>query len=168
MLANLYLVLSLFWAYDPAVQPPPEAFVITVTQGGAADQQFRVAPSPPGACDALPTGPGEQFCTQLACPRPGTVAAFYVEAVWSDQVSPRSEPVTCWFASNPATCHCQDPAPAHPPQASPPAPTPEPTLPIGAVPPPRPQQTAEGLNLHPIGPLPTLPIIPAIPPSAGT
>ena len=172
MLANVVLTLALLWEYDRHYTPAPEVFVISATQaGGAPQQQFRVAPAAPGACTRLPSGAGDSFCTVLACPTPGSVVAYWVQAVWPDQTSAPSNIATCWFRPGDAQCICHDPALAVPP--APPPPPVGPSSPLAGLPPrqtappPLPQRTAEGLNLLPIGTLPALPTLPPLPASGG-
>jgi len=168
--------LSLLWNYDRTFVPAPQSFVLTVTQAGATPQHFKVAPAGVGACTKLDPASVDAFCTQLACPQPGTVAAFWVEGVWSEQTSAPSNIATCWFKPGDVGCPCHDPteATAPPPVASPPPPTP-PGLPTPRTPPvlsttvpPLPQHSAVGLNLQPIGPLPPIPSVPAAPSAAAT
>jgi hypothetical protein len=120
----------------------------------------------------LPGGTAADFCTELACPKPGTVAAFWVQAVWPEETSDPSNIVTCWFQPGPKPCDCQDPAKAIPQHPLPPPPLvttrPPVTLPVlTTTPPPLPQRTAEGLNLLPVGELPPLPTVPPIPEGGG-
>ena len=165
MVANLFLALALLWDFDRGYAPAPEAFIITVTQAGAAPQHFRVAPAAPGACTRLPGGTADDFCTELACPTPGTIAAFWVQAVGGEDSSAPSNIATCWFAPGDAPCTCQDPAHATPPQ--PPPPPPDLTRTRQTTPPPLPQRGPEGLNLLPVGALPPIPTAPPIPASGG-
>jgi hypothetical protein len=165
MLANLCFALALLWEYPRDVTPPPDTFLMTITQSGAPPQQFRVALAAPGACLTLATGEQASFCTLLACPKPGTVAAFWVQAVLGEETSDLSNIATCWFEPGPQACACQDPPTVS--TRHPPPPPPPPALTLITTPPPLPQRTAEGLNLLPIGPLPTLPSVPALPTSGG-
>jgi hypothetical protein len=159
-----WAALPLLWEYPRDVTPPPDTFVLTVTQSGAPPQQFRVALAAPGACLTLPTGEPDSFCTLLACPKPGTVAAFWVQAVLGEETSDLSNIATCWFEPGPHACTCQDPAKVITRLLTPPPP---PDLTLITPPPPLPQQGPEGLNLLPVGALPTVPTIPPLPMSGG-
>src|SRR5207249_1960178 len=114
----------------------------------------------------------EDFCTVMACPAPRSVVAYWVNAVWGDQVSGPSNIATCWFKPGDPGCTCHDPAEAVPP--APPPPPPVATVPppltlsvLTTTPPPLPQQTAEGLHLLPVGALPYVPSAPPIPATGG-
>jgi hypothetical protein len=160
-----WAVLGILWEFDRSYTPPPDAFLLTVTQSGAPPQQFRVALAAPGACLTLPTGEQDSFCTRLACPKPGTVAAFWVQAVLGEETSDLSNIATCWFEPGPQACACQDPARVLTQLLPPPPPPPDLTL--IASPPPLPQRTADGLNLLPVGDIPPLPTLPPMPTSGG-
>jgi hypothetical protein len=166
MVASLFFAFALLWEYPRDVTPGPEAFVLTVTQSGAPVQQFRVPLAAPGACLTLPTGEPDSFCTLLACPKPGTVAAFWVQAVREEETSDLSNIATCWFEPGPQACACQDPATVITRLPAPPPPPP-PDLTLTTTPPPLPQRGPEGLNLLPIGALPLVPTVPAIPTIGG-
>lgn len=164
--------LGVLWQFDRAFVPAPGYFVVTATQVGGGQQQLKVPLHAPGACTRLPGGTEDHFCTVLACPAPGSIVAYWVQAVWPDETTGPVEVVTCWFRPGPEACVCQDPAtmiPASlPPLVAapmPPAPTPPP---LQTTPPPLPQRTAEGLNLQQIAALPALPTLPPLPARGGT
>ena len=162
--------LGVLWTFDCPWRPAPGVFLLTATQANGAQQQFQVRPSAAGACTRLPHGTAEDFCTTLACPVPGSIVAYWVQAVWPEETSGPREVATCWFQPGPAACTCQDPATAIPPMVEPPplpAPMPPPAAPppLTTIPPPLPQQTADGLDLRPISDLPLLPSVPPLPTS---
>ncbi len=160
--------LALSWDYDQNYSP--QRFLLTVTQTGAPQHQFQVAPSAPGACMQLPAATAETFCTIVACPVRGSVTAYWVQADVGGMLSDPSNIVTCWIPPTALNCDCQDPTKAVPPVSPPPPPVviTRPVMPVlTTTPPPRPQQTADGLNLLPIGTLPRIPQVPPIPASGG-
>jgi hypothetical protein len=162
--------LGLLWDFDRDYQPAPEHFLLSVTQSGVEPQQFKVPWSDLSACLALDPASREAFCTLLACPAPGTVAAFWVQGVWPDQTGPveAEEILTCWFPLSPKGCPCRPLKEGTPRRPPPPTITPPAELPpLQTTPPPRTQQTAEGLNLLPVGEMPPTPTAPPIPTSGG-
>jgi len=73
--------LGLLWTFPRDAHPAPDAFILTVTQAGTSPQQFRVPLAAAGACTQMPAGTPAEFCTQLSCPPPGTIAGFWVQAI---------------------------------------------------------------------------------------
>src|SRR5262249_25067378 len=116
----------------------------------------RVPLAAAGACTQMPAGTPAEFCTQLSCPPPGTIAGFWVQAIWLQQHSAPSNIVTCWFKPSEVGCPCHDPAEATPP---PPAMPPV----VSETIPPLPQQGPAGLGLLPVGAILDAPTAPAAP-----
>ena len=98
---------------------------------------------------------------------PTGVYGFVVHAVYETGTSAPSNTYRCTIVH--MQCACTTIVlPAPPPPVPPMVQIPPPGLPpLTTTPPPLPQQSAEGLNLLPVGEIPLLPIIPAIPASAG-
>lgn len=162
----------LAWNYERALVPPVQAFGVVAVDGRGGVQQFQVVPSEPGACDWAPEVTEATFCGTVTCPPGGSITAYWVQAVSATSSSPPSEVVTCYTPPQSPTCACLDPSQAPAGTGLPPATAPVQTSTakpaLSTEVPPRPQQSAEGLNLQAIGPLPTVSQVPSIPESHGT
>lgn len=147
------------WRLDLGDHAPPVAFILRVTSPSGA-------PVPPAMvipwqqCP-LPGKPAGTYCAPIGCPAPGIYDAE-VRAQYTDVVSAPSNIFRCTLIP-PGGCQCVDTLLV--PVAVAPLPVlsmPRPVV-LSTIPPPRPQRTAEGLGLLPIGPLPAIPQVPAIP-----
>lgn len=152
------------WELDLGGHAPPTSFVLTVTSpSGAGGPPPMTVPY--GTCTTVPNVPRGSHCAPVGCPPVGSYT-FSVQAQYAEGLSGPSNLATCTLT--PLTgCTCIPEGMAVPP---PPIPVPPvPVLPVlGTTPPPRPQQTAEGLNLLPLGALPPLPTVPPLPQTAAT
>jgi hypothetical protein len=147
------------WEYDRTYTPPVVGFLLTAVDAQGTSQPFTVPLSQPGACDGLAGATADTFCTTVPCPAPGSTVEYWVQATVSETVySMPSTSITCFFPAGSTACRCASAASA----------TPSTALPTTEPPPDRPQQTAEGLNLVPIGTLPAMATVPSIPASGST
>jgi hypothetical protein len=152
------------WELDLGGHAPPTSFVLTV----ASPTGVGVPPPmtvPYAACTTVPNAPRGSHCAPVGCPPAGTYA-FVVQAQYPEGLSAPSNLATCTLT--PLTgCTCVAEGLALPPPS-----VPLPSVPVLPVlvttPPPLPQQTAEGLNLLPLGALPPLPAVPPLPQTAAT
>jgi hypothetical protein len=162
------------WDLDLGDHAPPTHFVLTVTSPTGAG-----VPPPmtiPWKTCTQPDMPSTSFCAPIGCPPTGTYV-FVVEAQYDDGLSAPSNTYTCTIPTSSSVCDCtqSNPKPSAP---SPPAPAPPPTIAMPAPPapppgmtseppagmttevPPLPQQSAEGLDLQPVGDYPPAPVTP--------
>lgn len=158
------------WELDLQDHAPPTHFVLTVD----ASTGIPVPPPMDVPWASCSTVPDAQHCAPIGCPPVGTYR-FWVQAVYADGVSGRSNIATC--AVQQAQCACV------PGQPSPPTSPPVVTVPPGATAPPitRPagltlssempplvQVDPASLHLQPVGAIPTTAAIPSIPDTVGT
>jgi len=159
--------LGLAWEFTRAYTPVPDTFILTITQAGVAPRQMKVALSAPGACVTFPHGVEDTFCTVMACPAPGTVAAYWMQAQWGTTFSDHSNILTCLFKYEGTKCVCIDPKdikPLPPPPPPPRLPDPPKNPPaLVTTPPLHPTTSPIGLNIA--TQMPTLPpmTIPPLP-----
>jgi hypothetical protein len=155
------------WDLDLAGHAPPTNFVLTVTSpSGIAVPPAMIVPW--AACTQVPGVTPLSHCAPIGCPPTGSYV-FQVQAQYTEGLSGPSNLATCTIPVNSAVCDCTSGAVAPPPPPPPPVVvTPPPPPSLITTPPPLPQQTAEGLNLLPVGAIPALPTVPPMPQSAAT
>jgi hypothetical protein len=162
----------LTWELDLGSHAPPEQFVLTVSSpSGAMVPPPMIVPF--GVCQASSLARPGLYCAQVGCPPKGTYE-FVAQAQFGDVLSPKSNIARCTLPVNSAVCDCTPGAkePPAPPVKTPAVAAPAPPAdlpldptppPLSSEPPPLPQQSAEGLNLLPVGELPPTPTPPPIP-----
>ena len=148
----LWLALGLLWQFDRAYTPAPSAFIVSyTTTDGQQVAAMSATPSAVGACVSLGgEATSDTYCTAWPqCPAPGVIV-FWVQAVWGEEDSEKTNLLTCLFdAAQP--CICLDPVTYVP---VPGAPVIVPPLPPGEIPP----ITTVNVPLPP-------PFVPAYPPA---
>ena len=161
------------WDLDLGTHTPPTHFVLTVTSptGTGVPPPMTV----PWKTCTQPDMPATSYCAPIGCPPTGTYV-FSVQAQYKEGLSDPSNTYTCKIPTPSSVCECATgtpkpatptpPPPQQPPVATPEPPTPPPGMvsepPAGMIaePPAMPQQTAEGLNLQPVGDYPPIPVTP--------